>query len=265
MQTQRKYGIIEAKEPEFPPISLLRVPHKNSELFVNYPAFGPAYYSNNTEEMQKFYSHPQTGEKISFREPTISESVSAAAHDFENLAKRQIFDPSFLQLGIILRTSQGVYVNMPRDEEGKLIEDEEVLKRLLDKSKEINGIYLCDNDFGFAPYETFKQGEQDCDEFTEGGLARVLEHTEEKKAQKLEIIASPEFYKRGVDVWGFDEVEKPVLKVVVLGSSRGFFIGRLNVGGYDWLDYLDGYGDDGYAFGGWYLAKPARKNLNQIY
>ena len=248
MQTQTKYGIIkngiiEVKKLEFPLISLLRVPHKNSKLVVSWPAFGPKTYSDNIQEMQKFYSHPQTGEKIFFREPTTSESISAAAYVFENIAKPQILDPRWLELGRILRTSQGVYVNPPKDAKDNSVTDEKTLESFLNKTKKVNGIYLCDNDFGFAPYETFKQGKQDCDEFTEGGLARVLEHTGEKKAQKLGKIASPEFYKDGVYVWGFDKVKEPFLTVVSLFSNWDLGNYRLLVYG-NWCDY-----DKGYVFG----------------
>ena len=100
-----------------------------------------------------------------------------------------------------------------------------------------------DNDFGFAPYETFKRGVQDCDSFVQGGLARVLEHTQEEQAKNLRTIASPKFYKRGVNVWGFDDVKEPVLRVVGLDSGRVLGDGRLGVDG-GWGDY-----DNGYAFG----------------
>lgn len=70
----------------------------------------------------------------------------------------------------------------------------------------------------------------------------MLEHTEEKTAQNLLKIASPEFYKAGVNVFGFDKVEEPVLRIASLYSSRNLG-GRLYVYG-DWVD--DYYG---FAFG----------------
>ena len=246
--TETQYGIIEGKQPEFLVRKLLRVPHKNKDLIVAYPAFGPNYFSKNVEEMQKPYSHPITGERIYFREPTTSESISAASYDFENEAKPKIFDQRrhqrWLQAGRIVRTSEGVFVNPPKDEKGNSITDEKSLKSYLNKAKKVNGIYLHEKDFGFAPYESFKRGVQDCDTFADGGLARILEHTEEKTAKNLRAIASPKFYKKGVNIGGFDDVEEPTLRVVSLYSVRCLVGGRLGVVGDDWGGY-----DDGYAFG----------------
>jgi len=246
--TETQYGIIEGKQPEFLVRKLLRVPHKNKDLIVAYPAFGPNYFSKNVEEMQKPYSHPITGERIYFREPTTSESISAASYDFENEAKPKIFDQRrhqrWLQAGRIVRTSEGVFVNPPKDEKGNSITDEKSLKSYLNKAKKVNGIYLHEKDFGFAPYESFKRGVQDCDTFADGGLARILEHTGEKTARNLRAIASPKFYKKGVNIWRFDDVEEPTLRVVSLYSSRGLDSGWLGLDGYcrggDYGGYVSG-------------------------
>jgi hypothetical protein len=122
-------------------------------------------------------------------------------------------------------------------------QDEKILKSLLKADRKVNGIYLLDNDAGFAPYESFTRRVQDCDTFAQGGLARVLEHTPEKEARQLRAIASPKLYKNGVDIWGFDDVKEPTLRVVCLNSTRVLGGIRLGVGG-DWNVY-----DDGYAFG----------------
>ena len=246
--TETQYGIIEGKQPEFLVRKLLRVPHKNKDLIVAYPAFGPNYFSKNVEEMQKPYSHPITGERIYFREPTTSESISAASYDFENEAKPKIFDQRrhqrWLQAGRIVRTSEGVFVNPPKDKKGNPITDEKSLKSYLNKAKKVNGIYLHEKDFGFAPYESFKRGVQDCDTFADGGLARILEHTGEKTARNLRAIASPKFYKKGVNIWRFDDVEEPTLRVVSLYSSRGLDSGWLGLDGYcrggDYGGYVSG-------------------------
>ena len=113
---ETEYGIIEANNQKFPLRSLLRVPHKDEELIVSYPAFGPNTYSNNLKEMGKVYYHSKELPKISLKEPTTSKSISAAAYDFANLAKPQIINPKWLQLGYIVRTSEGVYANPPKDE-----------------------------------------------------------------------------------------------------------------------------------------------------
>jgi len=231
---EKEYGIIKAKS-EHPVRDLLRVPHKDGALIVSHPAFGPNYFNANIEEMQKSYSHPVTGERISFREPTTSESISGASYDFENMAKLSIFDPRWLQTGRIVRTSKGVFVNPPRDEKGNLIIDEQRLEAYI--LREVNGIYRADSsDLGFAPYNSFTQGVQDCNTFAEGGLARALEHTEGKTAENLRKIASPKNYKRGVNVFGFDKVTDPVLRVAGLDSGRDFDDYRLYVYGDVWTD-----------------------------
>ncbi len=237
-----KYGIIKAK---FPQRDLLRVPHRKGVLTVAYPAFGPDYFKNNIEEMQKDYSHPQTGKRISFTEPTTSKSISAAAYDFENMAKPKIFNPHWLQTGYIVRASEFVVVNPPKDAQGNPIIDEQTLKSYLNKSIKVNGIYLGENDFGFAPCETFERGVQDSGKFAEGGLARILEHTREKIAKNLKVISSLKNYPKGVDVLGFDQGKKPILTVVNLYTSRHFGFGgsRLNV------SIGERYNYEGLAFG----------------
>jgi len=245
-----EYGIIKAKRPESPPIDLLRVPHKEDKLFVAYPVFGPDYFGDNIQEMKKFYSHPETGEKISFKEPTTSQSISAVTPGFgsgeEIDAKRDIFDdPDWLQIGRIVRTSEGVFANPPKDKQGNPIIEEKILKSYLKNSEEVNGIWLYNGkdarDFGFAPYGTITIGVQDCDTFAQGGLARLFEHTKEKTARNLREIASYENYPYGVDIMGFDEVKKPDLRLISLGPSVSDKI--LDVHG-DWDgDY------NGYAFG----------------
>lgn len=246
------YGIIEAKKPEFPQRNLLRVPHKEGILIVAYPAFGPNTYKKNLEIMSEGYSHSKELPKISFRPATTSKSISAAAYDFENLAKPQIFDSKWLQAGRIVKTSEGVFANPPRDKQGNPITDEKILKYLLDggfindvffdKAENVNGIYLGENDFGFAPYETFEKGIQDSGKFAEGGLARILEHTMRKVAKNLKAISSSKNYPNGINVWGFDEVKKPVLRVASLYCDGLLDNNGLRIDG-DWS------GDNGYAFG----------------
>ncbi|MDD5132832.1 MAG: hypothetical protein PHD81_04170 [Candidatus Nanoarchaeia archaeon] len=236
-----KYGIVEPKKLQFPVRMLLVVPHKGKRLIVSYPAFGTNTFEGNRSGMNKIYSHPQTLKQISFKTPTTSESISASAWNFENIAKQEIFNPKWLQAGYIVQTSEGVYVNPLR--KGVPITDEKVLKSYLDKSKKVNGIYLYEGkdmrDFGFAPYDTFKQGLQDAIDFANGGLARVLEHTEET-ALNLENMAKSypnrvmdKSLPSRVNVVEFDSVTVPVLRVVSLDSGRDFVNGKLSVGGYD--------------------------------
>ena len=223
-----EYGISKAK-PSFPSIDLLRVPHKGKTLILAYPSFGPNSYSKNREEMQKIYTHSAEFPQLSFNPATTSESISGISYDFKNEGKPKILDPTWLQLGYIVRISEGAFANPPRDAEGNPITDEKSLKSLLNGVNKINGIYLLSNDFGFAPYETFKQGEQDSEEFAQSGLARLLEHTSEKEAKNLKEIFSPEFYRNGVDVSGFNEVKEPILRVAALRSGWYLSTDRFDV------------------------------------
>jgi hypothetical protein len=190
--------------------------------------------------MQKQYAHPLTGKAISFREPTTSESISATAYKFAELARPNILDLQGLQIGKIVRTSEGVYVNAPKQALNGNQVDEQMLKSFLNGVKPCkvgNGnIYLVPNsetlrNFGFAEYASFSQGVQDCNTFAESGLAKVLEHAE--KAQNLSAIADVENYSQGVNVFDFSAVSSPVVKVA--GLLSGEFVRR------SWL-LVSGYG-----------------------
>jgi len=241
-----EFGLKQAEKrwPEVPEIDLLTVPYGNGYLTVAHPSFGSASYNTNLAQMQKTHFHSRNQPEVSFRELTTPESIAAAVYDFGKMAKPHIFDSNWLQIGRIVRTSAGVFANVSKDKQGASITN---LKQYLDKSEKFkvrNGhIYLGENDFGFAEYETFAQGVQDCDTFAESGLARVLEHTK-NTAQNLRRIASPKFYKLGVNVLGFDSVSEPALRVARLRSDRYIGGGRLNVDGNGWLGY------NGFAFGG---------------
>lgn len=241
-----KHGIIRQTKLQFPARELLVVPHEGQDLTVSFPAFEAYSYKENLGKMQENYSHPVTGEQMSFRPATTSESISAVAYDFETDreadAKKSIFDSGWLQLGYIIRTSDGVFTNTQ-------ITDESQLRLLLDNAQKVNEIYLLDNGVGFAPYETFEKGVQDANTFAHGGLARVLEHTTEKEARNLRKIASHESYKGGVDVWGFDSFKEdgfkePIISVAGLDSDRDPVGDRLDVGDIIWNG-----GRNGYAFG----------------
>jgi len=231
---EEKFGIIKQEKPQFPVRELLVVPHKGKFLTVSYPAFGGNTYRGNLEDIGKTYTHPQTGETMNFRPADTSESISAVTYDFENMAKPKIFDPRWLQAGHIVRTSEGVFTNTTKTDEKKL-------KQLLNSAEKVNGIYLINNTMAFAPYDSFETGKQDCDTFARGGLARALEHTTEKVATNLREIASPRFYKKGVNVVYFDSVSEPVSGVASLYSSRYFDDNRLYVDGNYWDDLINGF------------------------
>ncbi len=233
-----KYRLVKAK-PSFPSIDLI-IDEANKES-PKFALFGPNSYSENQKEMQKTYSHSADYPLITFIPATTSQSISAASYDVADI-KEKVLDPRWLQLSYIVRTSEGVFAN-PLNEQGNPITDEKTLKSLLNKAEKINGIYLLPNDFGFAPHETFKQGEQSSADFANGGLARLLENTK-ANAIKLSRISSPKFYPKGVYVGGFDKTNVPVLRVVSLYSGRYLDCYRLYVVGLN--SVVNGYG---FAFG----------------
>jgi len=201
---QNGYGIIEKGnleflKREFSKAKLLNVPHKSGVLTVKYPAFGPDYFYRNIFNMRKTYFFQFGGWEMPFREPTTSESISVASYDFGKIIKPKFLDSSWLQLGYTLNTQEGVFVNLPK-KHGIPIGDGGTLKTRLNKARKVNGIWLGEGDFGFAPYETFNLGEQDSGDFAEGGLARVLEHTESKVATKLKEMTSKKYFENGVMV-----------------------------------------------------------------
>jgi hypothetical protein len=217
-----QYKVMKAGKSKAPPISLIRI-SGTRKLISSLEAFGPNCFNENVAEIQKQYSHPQTGEVITLREPTTAESILAVSYDFAKRAEPKILDPRWLQMGRIVRTPEGVFANIPKDAQGKPITDKQTLKSFLDNCEKVNGIWLYNGndktlrDFGYAPYETFEQGVQNAVDFAESGLARVLEHTA-KTAVNLKEIASKENYSRGVNVSGFDKVNEPALRVVSLSS-----------------------------------------------
>ena len=233
-----QYGLTKAKT-EFSIKELLTVPHEGKRS-----AFGLGDYGSNLESMSQTYLHPETQKEISFNPATTSQSISAATYGFgegnEVDAKRDIFNPRWLQLSYIVKTQDGVFINTT-------LQDESQLKKILDSAdatEKVNGIYLFKNDVAFAPYETFEKDVQDVDTFAHGGLARALEHTRGKVAENLRKIASLNHYKRGVNVWDFDDVKGPTLKVVSLYSVRDLGNDRLSVDGDNWNG-----NNLGYAFG----------------
>lgn len=123
-------------------------------------------------------------------------------------------NPKTMWLGRITLSSEGVFVNPPKypienkidgnptEISGKPISNEFTLRKFLNKAKKIRKIWLYEEkdapNFGFAPYDSFEQGVIPCEKFCEGGLARVLEHTYDKKAVQLSRVFSDNFYTGGI-------------------------------------------------------------------
>ena len=83
-------------------------------------------------------------------------------------------------------------------------------------------------DFGIAPHETYEAETQSKDDFVRGGLARVLEHTEEEVAKKLSRIFSmePRVFR------GYEENVR-VLRGDLKKDSSLLSVVRLEIGGYE--------------------------------
>lgn len=239
--TDSKYGIIEQAKPQPPVRELLVVPHEEGDLIVSHPAFGANTYRGNLEAVGKTYSHPRTGEEMHFRSATTSESISAVAYDFEDMAKPKIFDPRSLQAGYIVRTQDGVFTNTTET-------SEVTLKKLFNGAEEVNGIYIVNN-MAFVPSDTFLIGFQSVWDFARNpetnGLARGLELSRGKTAPKLEEISSKKHYKKGVNVLGFDAPKEPIVRVVSFNSDDDGLV----VYGDSWDSSYYGDDSDGLAFG----------------
>ena len=160
METQTKYGLRKAEARNLlPETDLVVVPYLDGDLTGSF--FGPDTYRNNLAEMSKPHWHSTQFPKISFRSGLTQESIAAVSYDFKNEAKLKILPFNWFQVGHIVRTQDGVWTNTQ-------ITDEESLKNQLNGIKKVNGIYLLDSGVGFAPYETFERGLQDCDTFVQG-------------------------------------------------------------------------------------------------
>ncbi len=236
-----EYELRESLREELPRIDVLE--SKDGVLVAK---FGPGYYKNNVFEMKRFYFNSQKHSKLTFRPTTTAFSLDVLASRVPDF-KRQILNLGWLQAGWIFKSSEGVYANPPLDKNGEPITDEKILKNYLNDAIITNGIYLFQNgkveslrDFGFAPYDSFRTGEQDMGQFLYDGLARLLEHTGEKKAVNLGFIVKN--YLPGVNVCGFESAEKGEVlpQVLSLNSGGGTLMGRLYVSGDGWNKDIPG-------------------------
>lgn len=231
------YGIRKATI-SLPTKDLLVVPHRGSDLIVNHPAFGPgAYWGGDMREDDYFYHSPEFS-NISFRDPTTSESISVEAYDPEvTRGLKRLF------LGEIITGPEGVYANHPEDLRRTTITGDQnldqtdvfrgVLFPYLSKMERIDGIWLLPNgliervrDFGFAPFDTFRYGQQDLETFIGEGLARLLEHTN-GSADSFREIARKIFPKGcNIKVEGFEpktnsdwKYHSSIANIYVAGNS----------------------------------------------
>ncbi len=222
---------------------------KQEEIRLDIPIFGPDAYSLNVAKIRS--ARTLSGRK--FRECTTVESMIISALDFIKVIKPKIFDLSSLQIGRIVKMPEGIVANPPMNNRGDTILKRDKIKNFIDSARKIKigkgNIYLGENDFGFAEYETFQHDAQDCKTFLEGGLARILEHSAQS-AQPFKVIANSKIYKRGMDVYSFHPANKIVEQVVCL-KSRGYLADVLLVSCNDLDDYsydID-YDNTGIALG----------------
>jgi hypothetical protein len=208
-----EYGAIKQVLPKFPVMNLIRISHKKEYLTVTETSFGIDSFKKNIEKLRESYCFPNTWEIISFREPTTSESISYISHKLIKMKKRGFLNFNWMQVGRVLKAGEGVWVNMPKDSQGKTITDETELKRYLKGVAPVKvnkgRVYIVPNreglrDLGYAEYGSFEQGVQESATFAYGGLARILDHTEELCTNLLDISSKNNF-RRGVNVTCFDK------------------------------------------------------------
>ena len=238
-------GMRKAQEREILPAVDLFPQVEYTGRKINSAKFGPNTYNTNVDSMGKRYFHSNDLSNVTFKPLSTAESLAVACYDFANLAKPQIFIPNWLQAGLTLRASEGVWINPLRNAKGEIITEERELNKHLIPKRKVNSIYLLDGDTSFVPYDTFEQGVQEHEKFLKSGLARGLVYTAEKRADSLSPIANDTEYTNQVNVRGFDSVREPLVKVVSLGSDGYVNGGRLVVDG-DWGGGCYG----GFALGG---------------
>ncbi len=192
-------------------------------------AFGPGSFFKNVASMRQIHTN-LGGEQIKFRTPSTIESLYLASYDLKNKTKPEILDKggynghslgrgSWLHLGLITISSEGIYANVPDDPNNKLTEEK--LKKLLDKCEKFHGVYLGEKGFGFVPYDSFRTGNfGSAKEFASGGLARLLEGAKNETAEMLKIMSSDWDYKQGICVAKFETINEPVTKIVGIRSRR---------------------------------------------
>ncbi len=136
IMTETKYHIARPKA-RLPVRTLVTLPYKETTLTVAFPTFGSNYFSANIREMKRRHEHPETGEIIYFREPTTSESIAIISYALKHQSRVLEFNEvlaairtkkELFQLGLIVRTSEGIYTNPPKDTKGNIITDEKILK-----------------------------------------------------------------------------------------------------------------------------------------
>ncbi len=198
---------------------------------LTFPIFGPSNFYDNLREINK----------KGVKEAKTSESIALASLGLGYI-KSKIFNTYWLQLGRMVKSGQGIYINpfLPLEKDGRLVIDPRLLREQRDAAKKVcRGLRLGDNTFSFVEYG-FDEGSQELQTFVRGTLARGLEHNLGNVAANLEGIGKT--YSVGVNLFGCEPVKDYMESIACLGSYGGVHGFRLDVGG-GWL------GNFGFAFG----------------
>lgn len=235
------YEVLKARPTsKFPLRDVARVRDGGKDLLVSAEAFGPSTYVNNIIKMGQTYARSDTLEPVTFRLPTTDETMMIAAGNISEV-KPKILDKNWLQAGrSVLLPGKRLVVNPPMDGEGKYITDERVLAGYINNAEEVGGVRF--GRYGFAYVEKFDTGEMSVEQASENGLVRAIEGSR-GRAEDMLTIGTKNNYLRGVRVWGLDNVNEAVTKVVSLSSSG---VDMLSVGADDRDSYYNG---GGFVFG----------------
>jgi len=237
-------------EAQIESIDLLVVPHEGKPLIVS-SEFGmdrffklertPGFRAYKMDKVlltainQGRFCHSERFSDFRLREPLTQETISAVAYRVETKDSSSWHGSSpfkghwmanTILAGRVVETPEGIYTNTSEI-------DEDILKSWLNGVEKVNGIYLINDKMAFAPRDSYKIGIQETEEFVEGGLARVLEHTDAKVAENLARIASTKKFKGGTNVeLSQSSCEKPKEELVCfyggnfLSGSIPFTVGN---------------------------------------
>jgi hypothetical protein len=227
--TLKKYQSRNAKpRNNLPDISMMLRPLHGKDVRI--ARFYGQYY-RALENMGKHYWHSNYFSDITFAPVTSTEALRHVMFD-ESLAN-YIFSSPRLNLGLYVRTSEGIYFNPGNAVKTLPVEfgvpeinlDLEELTNLKNKSVKVNDIYLGENDFSFAPWETFRTSKNNFDEipaleFAKGGFARALEHSYQEIAPTFFKIVDSCIYKQvSMEYWVVPKI--PIVGEVRIGYEHG--------------------------------------------
>jgi hypothetical protein len=234
---------IEKIEKVWIPESKLYIPQEDKEIAFAYPAFGPDIYTKTGKELLKHNLTIPTAEQTAY----LLHAVYCGPKEFTTSPeakeiKRIMKDNWFWIFNQNLWTNKGVYVIHDSEAKGisEKLNSEDLEKKLNESIAGSPILYSSDGKVRFAPKESYRLGEHTPDSLAKDGF--IIANYGVKGAEKLAEVSSK--FKYEPKTFGFDETKEPILRVASLYSNRDLVDVRLDVGGYNWYDY-----GDGYAFG----------------